>query len=387
MEGTVVDLNMKIWTVDVVSKFDQKFYPNVQISSPYQNPNNGEGIYVMPDIGSKCHVCIPSDGPAPFILDFIMPQETQTNVGTDDEASGQAASEDDSDASFAGGRPRPKPGDIFIKGRDGNFVILHKGGVLQIGSTELAQRIYIPLENLITDVSQNYRHHNTGGSINWFLAAGESENNPHTVYKHTYRLRAGVAKASIRVAMGELRDPVKETDGDLKSSMGLYDIGTKDNPILCEVTLAPDGFEPDKGASIPGTTEELVKLRYLFDKAGNALLRAEGSVVLQSAKTLTLRGREAIHMQTDGTFLLSGGEGGNIVAENFLQVTTNGMRLNAGSNPAAHVGSSVEILISPADVFKLVTPIPTPGGPFPLLSFAPMTLKGFIKTGQIKLLI
>src|SRR5688572_9587611 len=239
MEGQVVDINLVNWTVDVVTKFDQKYYLNIQVSSPYAHFNRGEGFYAMPDIGAKCHVCIPSDGPPPFVLDFIMPQETIDGAsedapdGTDGGKGG--VTQEATAASFAGGRRRAKPGDIGITNRDGSFVRLHRGGVLQIGSTELAQRLYIPLQNLISDISQNYEHQNTGGSINCFIAQGESSSNPPTVCRHTYRLLANDAKATVRVAIGKVSDVISEPDVETRSDLSQLGFGGASQPTVCEV--------------------------------------------------------------------------------------------------------------------------------------------------------
>lgn len=388
VEGVVADLNLGIWTIDVVSKYDHKFYPNVQVSSPYQDPVSGAGIYVMPDIGTKCHICIPSDGPPPFVLDFIMPSEQSY---TTEEADGTADAESNSDKSFGGGRPRPKPGDIYIRGRDGNFVVLHRGGVLQIGCSELAQRIYIPLENLVTDISQNYRHYNTGGAINWFLAPGESKDNPHTVKKETYRVKAADKDATIRVAIGQLNDPVPESISEVKSDMGQNNMATKANPIYCEVTLAPEGFEADSGAAQEDAKEATV-LRYFFDSAGNTLLRTQGSVVVHSEKNLTLRAKQTMRLEADQFFVNA--KGVMITGEDFLQINTSGMRVNSGKNPAAHVGSIVEVQLGPTTPLMLAAPIAgaaappnctiPPGTPIVIV---PTILRGTITTGQTKVLI
>lgn len=389
IEGVVADLNLSIWTVDVVSKYDQKFYPNVQVSSPYMHPFSGEGIYIMPDIGAKCHVCIPSDGPPPFLMDFIMPQETITNVGTEEEDSGGGAAEQPSDATFSGGRPKPKPGDIYIKGRDGNFVILHKGGVLQIGSANLAQRLYIPLQNLITDISQNYRHYNTGGSINWFLAQGESKDNPHTILKETYRLRAADKEASIRIATGEVRDPVRESDADVRSRMAGENMATKENPIYCEVTLAPEGFEADSGATREDTPDKTV-LRYFFDKAGNVLLRTEGSAFMFARYNITLEAKQIMELVSNRLVVRT--TGGTILSEDYLNITTKNLQINAGNKPVAHVGSVVEVF-TPTTPFVTAAPIPVPSTPPTAIppgtpiQVVPARLTGTITTGKTNILV
>lgn len=172
VEGRVVDVNMNNWTVDVYSSYDRMRFNDIQCASPYLHHYAGEGGSVMPDLNAKVMVCIPSDSSPPHVAYYIMafenvdmaapdaPQGTTSQPNADGTSSG---------ASFAGGRPRAKQGDLTWRGRDGNFLILHRGGVVQIGSTELAQRIFIPLTNSMIDISDNYYHHTQGGTKYWGL--------------------------------------------------------------------------------------------------------------------------------------------------------------------------------------------------------------------------
>ena len=361
IEGIVADVNLVLWTVDVASKFDLKFYPNVQISSPYMHHNTGEGIYAMPDIGAKCHMCIASDG-VPYVLDFIMPVETldQTSVDLPSPTlPGQGDSIDTSTAaSFAGGRVRAKPGDIMMRGRNGNFVVLHRGGVLQIGASELAQRIYIPLQNLISDISQTYRHYNTGGAINWYLAPGESETNPSTIYRETYRLLAGDKKASIRVTVGRAKDFIAETT-NAADVAGLGIGAGKDNPIICEVALAPDSIEANSGA-IDTKTPKATKFRYIFDKSGNAFLRSEGNILVVARKTLRIIADEDIRIDAKKNFTLTVDDTTTINGGKLLVLSGDIMKLNGGTSPVARIGDQVQISI----VQPLVSFAPAaPGAP------------------------
>lgn len=379
-EGQVVDVNLVNWTVDVITKYDQKYFLNVQVSSPYMHFNRGEGFYAMPDVGAKCHICVPSDGPPPYVLDFIMPQETIDGAsddapdGTDGSKGGvtQAATA----ASFAGGRKRAKPGDIGISGRDGQFVILHRGGVLQIGSTSLAQRIYIPLQNLITDISQNYRHYNTGGSINWFVANGESSTNPPTVSRHTYQLLANDEKATVRVAIGKLSDVITEPDDQTRSDVQQLGIGT-DQPVVCEVIVAPDSIDAKSG-DLTDATRGASVLRYFFDKSGNTLLRTTGSVVVRVGKRLRIRASDNVDLfgAKDFTFQFEGV--GRIQATGGLDLAGKVIRLNGGTRPVATVGSLVTL------VLNAPVPITTSAGPGTILVGATMT--GIIQNGVPNLL-
>jgi hypothetical protein len=375
IEGQIVDVNLVNWTVDVQSKFDQRRYLNIQVSSPYMHFNRGEGIHVMPDVGAKCHVCIPSDGPPPYVLDFIMPMETINGAsedapgGTDGGKGG--VTQESTAASFAGGRKRAKPGDIFIRNRDGSFIVLHRGGVLQIGSTELAQRIYIPLQNTITDISQTYRHQNIGGSINWFVAPGESSSNPPTVLRNSYRLLAGDEKATVRVAFGKVSDVLRESSADTRSDLTQLGIGS--DPIVCEVVIAPDQVDADTGALEEGAANASV-LRYFFDKKGNILLRTEASVVVRVKKRLRVRVDEDVEVFGGKNFTMEFDGTARIQVENGLDLNCKVIRLNGGSKAVATVGSLVTLTLN------LPIQIVTSAGPGTIL--AGQTMTGIVTTGN-----
>jgi hypothetical protein len=342
----------------------------------------------MPDLGAKCHVCIPSDS-APFLQDFIMPQET---VPQEDSEDGTSAGEGDREtASFGGGRPRAKPGDIYIKGRNGNFVILHKGGVLQMGSTELAQRICIPLQNLVTDISQNYRHYNSGGAINWFLATGESETNPRTLYRETYRLLAGDKKASIRITSGLLKDFLVE-GGEATSQLTQLGIGTEalgsqeEDPIVFEVALSPDQFNANDGAITVDSSKES-KLRFFFDKKGGVFLRSESAVYLKAARALRLDVGGDLEIHTDTKFNLTAQSSGRIDGGDLLELQGKVTKINGGSKPVAHVGAVVEIRL-----IKPINGISVAGGPVTIppidpITSLPVTISGSIVSGNSTVLV
>jgi len=364
MEGKIVNINLVTWTVDFISQFDQKFYFNIQVASPYMHSNSGEGIYAFPEVGSKCMLCIPSDGPPPFVLAFIMPVEVIPDTSTAEAPSGTQSrggpSKTNTGASFAGGRVRPKPGDIYIKGRDGNFCILHRGGVLEIGATELAQRIYIPLRNLITDISQNYHHYNTAGAINWGVQDGPSEKNPPAFWKQSFRLFADDKKATVRIAMGTFSDLVRESDPDDVSNLEQLNIGDPD-PTVCEVILAPDAIEVDS-ATADADTSRQTKLRFFFDKTGGTYLRCNGSLYLSVKKKLRMLvkddidiiGKKNFKLLIDGVARIQGGK--------LLELSTDGgvVKINGGSKPVATVGSQVLIAIPPG--VPVISPAGTPIG-------------------------
>ncbi len=369
-EARVVNVNYVNWTVDVRTQFDQKNFFDIQVASPYMHPNYGEGIYVVPEINAKCVVCIPSDGPPPFVLAFIMPMETK-DVPVEQQTSSGTASEG---STFAGGRKRAKPGDIIMRGHDGNFVILHRGGVLEVGASPTAQRIYIPLQNVITDISQYYEHHNTGGSINWGVSSSSTEENPETQYVQTFRLLANDEKADVRVAIGTVHQPTPEPAGDA-GSLSLYNEVVEDGPVVVEVALAPQGFDAGTGA-VEKEAQAGTKLKFLFSKNGGAFLRAEG--------TVGLRVKNKLQLDVDGDFSLNcksfvrinSDKKIELRAKNGLDISSEKgvVRINGGSKPVATVGSTVNVIIS------VPVPIVVGGTPGTITSGA--VLQGQIASGN-----
>jgi hypothetical protein len=381
-EARVIDINLQTWTVDVRSQFDQKYYPNIQVAGPYLHSNRGEGWYCLPEVNAKCLVCIPSDGPPPFVLAFIMPMEIPEDPSTSTAAE-QAADTTGTNqgAVFAGGRTRGKPGDMVWQGRDGNFVIMHRGGVLQVGSTQLAQRIYIPLGNIITDISQNYEHHNTGGSINWGLSTSFTDTNPQTEFRQTFRLFANDDQATLRVAIGQVHQPVPEPSGDAgeASTNASLNIGTN-GPIVAEFVIAPAGFNAEAGSPVDGIAN-LTKLKMFFDSTGAGFLRSEASVNIRIKQKLQITADQGITLTTKQSLTINAAQGVSINGASGLQLGggSGAVAINGGSAPVACVGSAVSILIStPVQIMTTV-------GAGTILSGEMMT--GFVADGSNTVLV
>lgn len=370
-ECHVVDVNMVNWTVDCATVFDRKYYGDVQVAAPYLHAHSAEGAYACPEVGAKCMVCIPSDGAPPFVLCFLMSSETLS-------AGGKSTG-----ATYAGGRGRGKPGDIVLQGRDGNFCRLHRGGVLQIGSTDLAQRIYIPMGNLITDISQNYAHFNSGGAINWGVRSTAKDSDLDTEFRQTFRVYADDEFADVRLAVGKVSQPVLEPSGANGETSNLEQLNIandKTKPIVFELVVAPGGFETDAGQPVAASRGATV-LRLLFDRAGGVLLRSESSVNIRVKKKLRITTddnfevlcKKNIVMLAEGSTRLQGGA--------ILELATDGgvVKINGGTKPAATVGSMVSITIT--------TPVPivTTAGTGTISAGAVMT--GIITTGNPTVLI
>lgn len=377
-EARVIDVNVVNWTVDVTTIFDQKRFFDVQVASPYMHSTGGEGIYVMPEVGAKCYVCIPSDGPPPFILGFIMPLEAAKDEASEETSQPGGAS---TAARFGGGRPKAKPGDIILTGRDGNFMKLHRGGVAEFGAGPLAQRICIPLGNLVTDISQNYNHFNTGGSINWGVS-NLDDSKPETEYKQTFRVYANDKFADVRTSIGKVRTPVPEPAGKKGSAEDMADlmIAQTDAPIVYEVVVAPGGFDTDAGYP-QKNAKDLTTLRFLFDRKGGVMLRSESSVSVRVKKRLRIKGDEGVEILSDKDMRLETKNSMKIFGGDALELGTDGgvAKINGGTKPVAHVGSIVKI------VLPIPLPITTSSGPGTITAGA--MFEGIVSTGNPTILV
>lgn len=393
----ILNVNLVNFTVDVISQFDRHYYYDIQVSSPYLHYNNGEGIYVMPDVGAVCFVCIPSDSTPPYVSSFVMPMQQASNtsqpLGNPDDAiqttlsNKQVVNQDDltgtdapqgtrsrsgdvdfphNDARFDGGRPVAKPGDIVMRGRDGNFVILHRGGVLQIGGSELSQRIYIPLANKVFDISGDYEHQNVGGAIKWGLQEGPSIDNPAAQHMETYRLYANDQFCDIRIGKGKVLNPVAEPPeagldffGDPTSDLTTSKIGV-DEPVVYEVVVAPGGFKAGTGDLASGAVSKQTKMHFIMDRAGGVFIRSEGAGIFWFKKGLTLKGTGPLSVSFDNAELKAKGSmtvGGQALTE----VTGDLVRIGAGTQPVARMGDSVAVVIPVAQVSGLVNGQPFTG--------------------------
>lgn len=156
----ILNVNTRDYTVDV--QFESYPYSNhfdIPWMTTYLHQNQGEGVVVMPEVGSTVWVCIPSEsGKDAFVLGWTPVQEGGT---------------------YRAGRELLNPGDIHFKTRDGNFMYLRRGGIVQVGATPVCQRIYIPIRNIIRDFAENYELSTPGGDLTWQVARAEDQGDGH----------------------------------------------------------------------------------------------------------------------------------------------------------------------------------------------------------------
>ncbi len=395
VQGRIININLVTWTVDVNGQFDRKKYFDIQVGGLYLHHSNGEGVYVFPEVGATCTVTIPSDSSPPYVSSFIMASETVDDSAPDALAGTTSHAQqpaNTTNATYAGGRLQPKPGDIVMRTRDGNFVILHRGGVLQIGATELSQRIFIPLNNLVEDISENYEHHNSAGSIVWGIQEGPSQKQIPGQYMQTFRVFSTDQYADVKLACGKVFAPIPEPDGGqnlAEAGVGQGDDGKGKNPIIFEVTVSPKGFVAESGETASQATIANSVFKFTFDRKGNTLLRTEGNMLLQVDKKLTFKVAGDFEGHFGGNAQMTAGKGFDIDGGPYSHIKGKTVRLEAGLTPVARLGDQVILpLLVPAPVILTFSNPPTPGTPCAATIQCPpaLPLPGTIATGNNKVL-
>lgn len=148
-KARVIDVDTRYYTLGVATAYTKKPLMGVPFATPYQHFANGEGIYFMPEVGSVCWLCEPSDGSMPFVLAWGSTQE---------------------ESDYRAMKMSLNPGDIYLGTRDENCIILRRGGIVQLSATPLCQRLFLPINNTINDFCENYGLHTLGGDLEWAVS-------------------------------------------------------------------------------------------------------------------------------------------------------------------------------------------------------------------------
>lgn len=301
-EATVIDVNKANYTVSVVTKHTSKRFDDLQVALPYFHNENGEGISFLPEVGAVCSIFRGSDTTPPFIMGFLaIPSVRESEDGTPTRSTTEGGST--TDVSFRGRRLDILPGDLFMTTRDENFILLRRGGVLQLGSTDIAQRIYIPINNFIKDFCENYTMDTFGGDIRWTVQRVENDPGGDAPCSYVFHMNeyAQDEKASFRVR----HFPVQGPEGDEKQ--------------VWEVVIAPSKINTETGAyedavytmlvTMDGTKTEFVGGSYTLRVTESFTVEADGDATVKAGQNAKLEGGaearvKAPQVITDGTTLL-----------------------------------------------------------------------------------
>jgi hypothetical protein len=263
----IINVNVDDWSVDVVSEYANKKYMDLQVMSPYFHFAGGEGIYAMPEIGAMVWVCKPTQGQfgAPFILGFQAPYDLNN-------------------ANFRDGRMAMNPGDLMLRTRDNNFVILRRGGVVQIGATAICQRMFIPIRNFIKDFCENYELHTFGGDLTWETdrtdqtTTGDAPTKFSLVAKQLANDPGPVAKLTIG-SHGQNDPTILELDIFASGAQGAKQVASMVLDNAGNVTWT---IQKDWNVTAQGDIN-------FESKTGNVSVKVDqGTLSLESAKDMTL---------------------------------------------------------------------------------------------------
>ena len=320
--GVVANVNVKNLTIDWVSQYTSKSIQDLQIMKPYFHFNNGEGFTCIPEVGAICAVCWPSDDDPPFVIGFLGAPElegadipkiedfvgsggVETSEGAPTAVSTSSTgstdnSQNPTNASYRGGLPILNPGDMIWKGRDDNFVILRRGGVLQVGSTDICQRIYLPVLNFIRDISENWELNTAAGRLSWTVEREEdtTDGKIPTNFTLVAREYPNDKKASVKVFVGSSEKVDKVSD-----------------KTFIEVAIAPQNVNPDDGKL---ETTPVFVLR--VDKTGNTYtMQAETRTEeIKGDHKMTISGDQDVTVEGDRKLTVSGSDTTNITGAHTI---------------------------------------------------------------------
>lgn len=313
-EGRIINVDMAHWTADVLTKNSQRQLIDLQWANPYFHFAGGEGIYVMPEVGARVQVCMPSDS-SPFILCFTTTFEREATNAPDTVGGAQASLQPDDaesegdtprEVTYRSGRPKMEQGDIMLRTRDGNAVWLHRGGVVEIGATQIARRFYIPLLNYIRDVCENYEMRSLAGEMSWQVS--RADQNP------TGNAEAVFTLASRNYAQDEF-------------ATVFLQIGHVDDSNRLRLAIAPNKVNPVSGEIDGDSVYELI-----IDEGGevNITVKGDQNVHIQGELSEIVDGNVTQQYGSDHSVTIGGNQSVGVSGTHELEATSSTERLSGG---------------------------------------------------------
>lgn len=306
----IMNVNLNDWTVDCVAEHAGKKYFDVQVMSPYLHYTNGEGVYVVPEIGALCWVCLPSMGraDAAFVL-------------------GYGAVWDEDEESFRNGRQNLNPGDIMMATRDENFIILRRGGVVQIGSTPICQTMFIPIRNVLKQFCENYDLSTFGGELFW--TTDRDDKNPEADAPTTLTLNVK-NKANEPAQAAQLVIGSHAEDDALTLSLKINESGADDAEVKIELNMTKEG---DVNWTVQKDWILRAESNISMSAGGDVSLEAEGSGTFQSSSDMTTK-------STSGAWK---GEGSSSATLKAPQVITDGITMLGSASAVEPVPHGIKL--------------------------------------------
>jgi hypothetical protein len=306
----VINVNTEEYTVDAYCEGSGRKYIDIPFMQPYAHYLNGEGIYFMPETGAPCWVCAPSDSNTPFVLGF--------------------GSAYDIDGKYKNLKRSLNAGDIFLGTRDDNFVILRRGGVLQLGAGPLNQRMHIPLGNWIKDVCENYRLDTVGGEMVWEVHRTEEDDDADRAvsFSLSSRQRANEQLATCYLTMGNHDD-----DENVLMRLVVLSSGDGTGSEVIALNVGKDG----KVSWTCSDTFDLLATGdiSLVSDAGNVVIQGKTGINLKSEANIVLDVANGLMIYLGRDALTSPVALGDACAQDFGTIAAALATLFAALNPLA----------------------------------------------------
>ena len=160
--GRVLKVDRVNWTIDAIGQNNEMLF-DIPIMPLYIG-REGNGIFYLPEVDSTILLCQTTEGDVPFVLGGAsVPFDNEEESDTESPA-----------PNYRQNRPVLNQGDVMMSAPGGNFLVLRRGGVLELGASQIARRFYVPLQNMIRDFCSNYEMHTSGGKYEWKARKGDS---------------------------------------------------------------------------------------------------------------------------------------------------------------------------------------------------------------------
>lgn len=148
---------------------------DVPITPVFLSPN-GQGMWFLPEVGTRVLVGTVGKGTRneyTFLIGAAFAVDQDPLEVDEDAVSDGTTEEDIINVDFRNNRAVHQPGDIVLSSSDRNFMIMRKGGIIELGATQVAKRFYIPLQNVIRDLCQIYEMQNSAGLFQMVRKEGD----------------------------------------------------------------------------------------------------------------------------------------------------------------------------------------------------------------------
>ena len=218
-EAVIRNVNSRLRTVDVTTTHSNRVIDDVKLASPGLSNYPFGGAVYLPNPDDVCWICTPADKSGSFVFAY------GTIAGP---ARADVPDSEEEGPSYRADAPDQVPGEWVFATRDGNFVRILRGGMIQVGATDLSCTSWIPINNTIRTIFQRFEAKSPLGEIIWDHAelldgdrvSADAETTP-VLLKLGFRSVAQNANYTVSMAIGSITDQmIDSAAGDSEIGVG-----------------------------------------------------------------------------------------------------------------------------------------------------------------------